>query len=128
LLIIRGLIQFYMFYGDSFKIECPTGSGKQMNIYQVALEICRRLVSIFLRQSDGTRPVYGKTAIFQNNPYGRDLILYYEYFHGDNGAGIGASHQTGWTGVVARLAQLLYIDAEKVLEGGIRKVATAKAH
>ena len=128
LLIIRGLIQFYMFYGDSFKIECPTGSGKQMNLYQVALEICRRMVSIFLRQSDGTRPVYGKTAIFQNDPYWRDLILYYEYFHGDNGAGIGASHQTGWTGVVARLAQLLYIDAEKVLEGGIRKVATAQAH
>ncbi len=67
-----------MFYGDSFKIECPTGSGKEMNIYQVALEICRRLVSIFLRQSDGMRPVYGKTAIFQNVPYGRDLILYYE--------------------------------------------------
>ena len=127
LLIIRGLIQFYMFYGDSFKIECPTGSGKQMTLYQVAQEICRRLLSIFLRQPDGTRPVYGKTAIFQNDPHWRDLILYYEYFHGDNGAGIGASHQTGWTGVVARLAQLLYIDAGMMLESGIRKVAIAQA-
>jgi len=115
-----------MFYGDSFKIECPTGSGKQMNLHQVALEICRRMVSIFLRQPDGTRPVYGKTPVFQNDPYWRDLILYYEYFHGDNGAGIGASHQTGWTGVVARLAQLLYVDAEKVLEGGIRKLAATQ--
>jgi hypothetical protein len=127
LLIIRGLIQFYMFYGDAFKIECPTGSGKQLTLYQVAQEICRRLVSIFLRQPDGSRPVYGKTAIFQNDPYWRDLILYYEYFHGDNGAGIGASHQTGWTGVVARLAQLLYVDAGMMLESGIRKVAIAQA-
>jgi len=116
-----------MFYGDSFKLECPTGSGTQMTLYQVAQEICRRLVSIFLRQPDGTRPVYGKTAIFQNDPYWRDLILYYEYFHGENGAGIGASHQTGWTGVVARLAQLLYIDAGTMLESGIRKVAIAQA-
>jgi hypothetical protein len=123
LLIIRGLIQFYMYYGDSFKIECPTGSSNLMNLYQVAQEICRRLISIFLRRSDGTRPVYGQTAIFQNDPFWRDLILYYEYFHGDNGAGIGASHQTGWTGLVARLAQLLYLDATQLLEAGIQKAA-----
>jgi hypothetical protein len=127
LLIIRALIQFYMYYGDSFKIECPTGSGKQMNLYQVAQEICRRLVNIFLRRSDGIRPVYGETPKFKSDPYWRDLILYYEYFHGDNGAGIGASHQTGWTGVVARLAQLLYLDAGRVLNAGIQQVAHAQA-
>jgi hypothetical protein len=123
LLIIRALIQFYMYYGDFFKIECPTGSGNQMNLYQVAHEICRRLVSIFLRRSDGTRPVYGGSEKFQNDPYWRDLILFYEYFNGDNGAGIGASHQTGWTGAVARLAQLLYVDAGLVLKAGIENVA-----
>jgi hypothetical protein len=125
LLIIRSLTQFYMYYGESFKIECPTGSGKLMSLFEVAQEICRRLVSIFLRRSDGTRPVYGQTTIFQKDPYWRDLILYYEYFQGDNGAGIGASHQTGWTGTVARLAQLLHFDAQKVLESGIRKAAQA---
>jgi hypothetical protein len=123
LLIIRALIQFFMYYGDSFKIECPTGSGNQMNLYQVAQEICRRLVSIFLRRPDGTRPVYGGTRVFQDDPYWRDLILYYEYFHGENGAGLGASHQTGWTGTVARLTQSLHVDAEQVLEVGIQNVA-----
>ena len=123
LLIVRALIQFYMYYGDSFRIDCPTGSGKQMNLYQVAQEICRRLVSIFLRRSDGTRPVYGEASKFKNDPYWKDLILYYEYFHGDNGAGIGASHQTGWTGTVARLAQLLYIDAGRLLDVSIQQVA-----
>jgi hypothetical protein len=120
LLIIRALVQFYLYYGDSFKIECPTGSGRQMNLYQVAQEICRRLVSIFTRRPDGTRPVYGGTQRFQTDPYWRDLILFYEYFNGDNGAGIGASHQTGWTGTVARLAQLLHVDASKVLGTGIQ--------
>jgi hypothetical protein len=122
LLIIRALIQFYMYYGESFKIECPTASGIQMNLYQVAQEICRRLVNIFLRQPDGTRPVYGGTGAFQNDPDWRDLILYYEYFNGDNGSGIGASHQTGWTGTVARLVQLLYVDAARVLENGGQEV------
>ena len=123
LLIIHALIQFYKYYGDSLKIECPTGSGNQMTLFQVAQEICRRLVSIFLRQPDGTRPVYGGTSTFQTDSYWRDLILYYEYFHGDNGAGLGASHQTGWTGTVARLVQLLHADAAMVLEAGIQKVA-----
>jgi hypothetical protein len=101
-LIIRSLLQYYLYYGDRFKIECPTGSGRMMNLYQVAEEISRRLTSIFLRDPSGKRPVYGGTSKFQDDPHFRDLILFYEYFHGDNGAGLGASHQTGWTGVVAR--------------------------
>ena len=95
-----------MFYGDAFTIECPTGSGRRMNLYQVAEEISRRLVSIFLRDAAGRRPVYGGARKFQEDPHWRDLILFYEYFHGDNGAGLGASHQTGWTGVVARAMHL----------------------
>jgi len=105
-LIIRALLQYHMFYGDAFTIECPTGSGKQMNLYQVAEEIARRLENIFLRDEHSRRPVYGGTQKFQNDPHWRDLILFYEYFHGDNGAGLGASHQTGWTGVIARLMHL----------------------
>ena len=101
-LINRALLQYYAYYGDDFKVECPTGSGHHMTLYQVAEEISRRLSSIFLRNSEGQRPVYGGTAKFQEDPYWRDLILFYEYFHGDNGAGLGASHQTGWTGIIAR--------------------------
>jgi hypothetical protein len=101
-LIIRALLQYFMFYGNEFTIECPTGSGRQMTLYQVAEEITRRIGSIFLRDKDGRRPVYGGAREFQEDPHWRDLILFYEYFHGDNGAGLGASHQTGWTGVIAR--------------------------
>jgi hypothetical protein len=106
LLIIRALLQHYLYYGDAFTIECPTGSGRVMTLFDVAQEITRRLISIFRRGSDGRRPVYGGTTVFQEDPHWRDLILFYEYFHGDNGAGLGASHQTGWTGVVARMIQL----------------------
>jgi len=105
-LIIRALLQYYSYYGDDFLVECPTGSGRFMNLYQVAEEISRRLVSIFLKDKDGRRPVYGGTRKFQEDPYWRDLVLFYEYFHGDNGAGLGASHQTGWTGLVARSMHL----------------------
>ena len=105
-LIVRALLQYYSYYGNDFKVECPTGSGQQMTLYQVAEEISRRLASIFLRNKDGYRPVYGGTRKFQEDPHWRDLVLFYEYFHGDNGAGLGASHQTGWTGVVARLMHL----------------------
>ncbi len=101
-LIIRGLLQMYPFYGPDFKVECPTGSGNYMTLFEVAKEIGRRLSSIFLRDANGRRPVYGGTKKFQEDPYWRDYILFYEYFHGDNGAGLGASHQTGWTGLVAR--------------------------
>ena len=105
-LIVRALLQYYMFYGDAFTIECPTGSGRHMTLYQVAEELARRLARIFLRDKDGRRPVYGGGRTFQDDPHWRDLILFYEYFHGDNGAGLGASHQTGWTGVIARLMHL----------------------
>jgi len=105
-LIVRSLLHLYTFYGDDLKVECPTGSGNRVNLFEVAKEISRRLSSIFLRDASGCRPVHGGSAKFQNDPYWRDLILYYEYFHGDLGAGIGASHQTGWTGLVARLLDL----------------------
>ena len=99
-------MQYYLYYGDAFKVECPTGSGRMMTLYQVAEELGRRLGTIFLRDKDGHRPVYGATEKFQNDPHWRDLIFFYEYFHGDNGAGLGASHQTGWTGTIARIMHL----------------------
>jgi hypothetical protein len=105
-LIIRGLLNMYQFYGDDLRVECPTGSGTQMTLFEVAKELSRRLSAIFLRDSNGQRPVYGGTHMFQNDPYWRDHLLFYEYFHGDNGAGLGASHQTGWTGLVAVLMDL----------------------
>lgn len=118
-LLIRSLLQYYLYYGDSFKIECPTGSGNQMNLFEVSCELSKRLTSIFLRSKDGRRPVYGGTEKFQSDPYWKDHLLFYEYFHGDNGAGLGASHQTGWTGVVARLIQLFaQLDAGEVLKSG----------
>jgi hypothetical protein len=118
-MLIRALLNFYAYYGDTFKIECPTGSGTTMNLFEVAKEISDRLTRIFLRDAGGRRPVYGATAMFQDDPHWRDLILFYEYFHGDNGAGLGASHQTGWTGVVAKLIQLFgLLDPEKLLEAG----------
>jgi hypothetical protein len=117
--LIRALLNFYLFYGDNFKIECPTGSGKLMNLFEVAQEIAQRLTRIFLRNQDGKRPVYGSTEKFQSDPHWRDHILFYEYFHGNNGAGLGASHQTGWTGLVAKLIQLFgFLDAKSALEGG----------
>jgi len=106
MLILRALVNYYAYYGDAFTIECPTGSGQRMSLYQVAEEIAKRLVRIFLRDSQGQRPVYGGSSRFQKDPHWRDLILFYEYFHGDNGAGIGASHQTGWTGIVARIMHM----------------------
>jgi hypothetical protein len=118
-LIVRALLQYYMYYGNAFTIECPTGSGRQMNLYQVAEEIARRLTRIFLRDENGRRPVYGGARKFQQDPYWRDLILFYEYFHGDNGAGLGASHQTGWTGVIARAMHLFATStADEFLELG----------
>jgi hypothetical protein len=118
-LIIRALLNFYLYYGDNFKIECPTGSGKMMNLFEVAREISDRLTGIFLRDGRGRRPVYGGTEKFQTDPHWRDYILFYEYFHGDNGAGLGASHQTGWTGLVAKTIQLFgLLDAKKSLEAG----------
>ncbi|MEV6752821.1 glucosidase [Streptomyces sp. NPDC051214] len=105
-LVIRGLINLYGFYGDDFTVECPTGSGIQKNLYEVAEDICSRLTRIFVRGEDGRRPVYGGQQKFADDPHWRDLISFYEYFHGDNGAGLGASHQTGWTGLVAALMKI----------------------
>jgi hypothetical protein len=106
ILILRALLQYYMYYGESFTIECPTGSGKQMNLYQVAKEIGRRLTCIFLKDEKGERPVHGTSRKFQEDPYWKDYPLFYEYFHGDTGRGVGASHQTGWTGVIAVVMNL----------------------
>jgi hypothetical protein len=105
-LLLRALLNLYQFYGDDFKVECPTGSGKYMTLYEVGQELARRLSSIFLRDASGNRPVYGGSKKFQEDPHWKDYILFYEYFHGDNGAGLGASHQTGWTGIIARTMDL----------------------
>jgi hypothetical protein len=118
-LIIKALVMLYQYYGDSFKIECPTGSGVQKNLFEIAHEISDRLANIFRLKKDGRRPVFGDTKKFQTDPHWRDYLLFYEYFHGDNGAGIGASHQTGWTGLVARFIQLFdSVGAEEVLSEG----------
>ncbi|NJL83081.1 MAG: glucosidase, partial [Chloroflexaceae bacterium] len=115
LLLLRSLMIFYSYYGDDFKVECPTGSGQYRTLFEVAREISNRLIGIFTRDESG-RPVYGGTEKFQSDPHWRDWILFYEYFHGDNGAGIGASHQTGWTGCVARLIQLSgYLTPDMIL-------------
>src|SRR5581483_5187969 len=117
MLIIRSLLNLHQYYGEDFRVECPTGSGKMMNLFEVAIELGRRLTRIFLRGADGRRPVYGGTEKFQNDPNWRDLILFYEYFHGDNGAGLGASHQTGWTGLIAVILDLFgRVDAKSLLE------------
>jgi hypothetical protein len=120
-LIIRGLLTFHQYYGDRFTVECPTGSGKQMNLFEVAREVADRMTRIFLRDDQGHRPVYGGAKKFQGDPHWRDHILFYEYFHGDNGAGLGASHQTGWTGVVARMIQLFgSMDPATILKTGAK--------
>jgi hypothetical protein len=116
-LIIRALINLYSFYGDDFKVQCPSRTGPYLTLYEVAREIVRRLSSTFLRDADGKRAVYGGTGKFHHDPHWRDLILFYEYFHGDNGAGIGASHQTGWTGLIAPLLDVFArADAQDLLE------------
>ncbi len=115
-LIIRSLLQHYRYYGDAFRIECPTGSGNEMNLYEVAKHIADRLIATFLVGADGRRPSHGKAAKFRDDPTWRDLVLFYEYFHGDDGTGLGASHQTGWTGLVAPLIQMFgHVDAETLL-------------
>ena len=118
-LIIRALLQYYAYYGNDFTVECPIGSGKQMNLYQVAEEISRRLGNIFLKDEAGRRPVYGGTMPFQEDANWRDHLQFFEYFHGDNGAGLGASHQTGWTGLIARTMHLFAtMNPEAVAQGG----------
>ena len=118
-LMIKSLLMLFQYYGDSFKVECPTGSGVEKNLFEVAEEISNRLAGIFRLDAKGRRPVFGDTEKFQTDPHWKDYLLFYEYFHGDNGAGIGASHQTGWTGLIARFMQLFdSVHAEEVLEVG----------
>jgi len=119
MLILRALLQYYLYYGNSFTIECPTGSGVQMNLYEVAQEIGRRLTRLFLKDEQGKRPVHGAFMKFQEDPYWSDYPLFYEYFHGDTGAGIGASHQTGWSGAIARIMRLFESsEAQMLLDQG----------
>jgi hypothetical protein len=104
-LIVESLQKFHHYLGGEYKVECPTGSGRFLTLWEVAQEISRRLAGTFLRDRDGRRAVHGAADKFQHDPHWRDLVLFYEYFHADNGRGVGASHQTGWTGVVAKLLQ-----------------------
>jgi hypothetical protein len=134
-MIIRSLLNFYLYHGDNFKIECPTGSGRMMNLFEVSKEIADRLTRIFTRDPStgsghaGRRPVYGGMQKFQTDPHWRDHILFYEYFHGDNGAGLGASHQTGWTGLVAKLIQLYgLLNPNRALEVGKEGAFLKGAH
>ena len=118
-LVIRALLQYYTYYGDRFKVECPTGSGRMMNLFEVSRELSARLARIFLRDAKGRRPVFGGAEKFQTDPHWRDCLLFYEYFHGDSGAGLGASHQTGWTGLVSRLMQIYgALEPGRLLEAG----------
>jgi hypothetical protein len=120
-LLIRGLMHYFAYYGDNFRIECPTGSGRLMNLFEVAHEIANRLARIFLRDATGRRAVFGGAEKFQRDPHWRDHLLFYEYFHGDNGAGIGASHQTGWTGMVGGLIEYFgQLDPRAIIEGSQR--------
>jgi hypothetical protein len=104
-LIIESLQKFHYYLGENYRVELPFGSGRMASLWEVAAELSRRLTHLFLRDGDGRRPVYGGTERFQKDPHFRDHVLFFEYFHGDNGAGLGASHQTGWTGLVAKLIQ-----------------------
>jgi hypothetical protein len=131
-LIVRALLNYYAYYGDDFKVECPTGSGRMMNLFEVSKDLADRLTSIFLRGPDGRRPVYGDQQKFQTDPHWRNHILFYEYFHGDCGAGVGASHQTGWTGIIAKLIQMYGdLDPRELLEragtAAFRKASHAAA-
>jgi hypothetical protein len=122
--MIESLQKFHYFFGDSFTVPCPTGSERRLNLWEVATELSQRLTRIFLRAADGRRPVFGGTETFQRDPHWRDLMLFYEYFHGDDGAGIGASHQTGWTGLIAWLIKSrATLRPEDVLEQGFDAAA-----
>jgi hypothetical protein len=104
-LIIESLQKFHHYYSDDFRVECPTGSGRYLSLWEVSQELSRRLVRLFLRDEHGRRPIYGGAELYQSDPHWRDHVLFHEYFHGDNGAGLGASHQTGWTALIAKLIQ-----------------------
>ncbi|MEO0310166.1 MAG: hypothetical protein Q6J18_07990, partial [Gloeomargarita sp. DG02_3_bins_56] len=120
-LLVQALLVFYTYYGDGLRVPCPAPEGPLLTLWEVGQEIGRRLIAIFARNEQGRRPVYGQCEKFQNDPHWRDLILFYEYFHGDNGSGLGASHQTGWTAFVARLIQFQGVGtAEMILAEGLK--------
>jgi hypothetical protein len=104
-LIIEALQRFHHYYGDDFRVECPTRSGQYLSLNDIGNELGRRLTNLFTRDKDDRRPVFGTEPLFQTDPHFKDYLLFYEYFHGDNGRGVGASHQTGWTGLIAKLLQ-----------------------
>jgi hypothetical protein len=106
-LLIEALEKYHQFYGPDFKVECPTGSGIFMNLKEVATELSKRLASLFFAEPGGRRPCHGDSKLYAKDPYWRDLLLFYEHFHGDNGRGIGASHQTGWTALVVECLERL---------------------
>ena len=129
ILVVRALLQYYRYYGDAFTMECPTGSGRQMTLFEMAREIARAAgVDRSCATGHGRRPVFGGAEKFQTDPHWRDCLLFYEYFHGDNGAGIGASHQTGWTGLVAFLLHFFgEMRAEDVLTAANLAKPSARA-
>jgi hypothetical protein len=114
-LLIRGLLNLYFYYGDDFRVECPARSGRMLTLYEVAHEIANRLSRIFLADEQGHRAVFGGVQKFADDPHWKDHVLFFEYFHGDNGAGLGASHQTGWTGLIASLMHLFSTQSAEAL-------------
>jgi hypothetical protein len=114
-MIVRSLVVYFCYYGKDFKVEFPTGSGQMANLYEIAEQLAHRLVSIFTRNAEGLRPVFGSQQTFQSDPHWKDYLLFYEYFHGDNGAGIGASHQTGWSGQVVNLTHYFAVNTQESL-------------
>jgi hypothetical protein len=104
-LLIESIQKFHHYYGDDFLVECPTGSGHYLTLQAIAAELSRRLISLFTRDAAGRRPFNGDNGLLQTDPYWRDHLLFHEFFHGDSGQGLGAGHQTGWTGLVAKLIQ-----------------------
>jgi hypothetical protein len=128
-LLYTALFRLYTYYGDDFKVECPTGSGNMMTLFEVAKHLGERIISLFQQDAEGRRPCHGAAHRFQEDPHWRDLVLFYEYFHGDTGAGIGASHQTGWTGLVARVIRLnAILTKEMLMTEGTGAIAYKKAH
>ncbi len=128
ILIIRALLTLYAYYGEDFQVECPTGSGKQYNLFRIARMIAGRLLHIFLPDEQGRRPVFGNTEKFQIDPHWRDNLLFYEYFHGENGSGLGASHQTGWTGALAALLTIFgSLEQEELTELGMQEISAILA-
>jgi hypothetical protein len=128
-LIYSSLVRLHAYFGDAFKVECPTGSGREMTLFEVARELGERLARTFLPGKDRRRPVHGRFEKFHEDPAWRDLVLFYEYFHGDDGSGLGASHQTGWTGVIARILQLnAVLSSEELLTPGVGEAVMRKLH